>query len=117
LLGLAFAPDFATSGTFFISFTDMTGTSVIRRHKVSAANPNVADPTGQVILKVPQPFSNHNGGWIAFSPKDKFLYIGIGDGGSENDPNKTSQNSGLLLGKVLRIEINKDDFPAVAEKN
>ena len=90
---------------------------MVRRHKVSAADPNVADPAGQEILTIPQPFANHNGGWIAFSPKDKFLYIGIGDGGSENDPNKTSQNSTLLLGKMLRIDVTKDDFPTDAAKN
>lgn len=117
LLGLAFAPDFTTSGTFYICFTDTHGASVIRRHKVSAADPNVADPAGTNILTIPQPFSNHNGGWIAFSPKDKLLYIGIGDGGSENDPNKTSQNSMLLLGKILRIDVAKDDFPTDATKN
>jgi glucose/arabinose dehydrogenase len=117
LLGLAFAPDYATSGTFYVSFTDATGTSVIRRHKVSAADRNVADPAGTVVLTVPQPFSNHNGGWIAFGPKDKFLYIGIGDGGSERDPNNTSQNMGLLLGKMLRIDVGRDDFPGDPAKN
>jgi glucose/arabinose dehydrogenase len=117
LLGLAFAPDFAATGIFYVSLTSTTGTSVIRRHKVSAANPNVADPVGQDVLSIPQPFSNHNGGWIAFSPMDKFLYIGIGDGGSENDPNNTSQNLGLLLGKMLRIDPSKDDFPNDPARN
>ncbi len=117
LLGLAFAPDFATSGVFYVSLTDTSGASVIRRHKVSAADPNVADPAGKVILTIPQPFSNHNGGWIAFSPKDKFLYIGIGDGGSEGDPNNTSQNLGLLLGKMLRIDVNPDKVLADPARN
>src|SRR5205814_582635 len=75
LLGLAFAPDYSTSGLLYVSFTDTAGTSIIRRYTVSAADPNAADPaTAQTVLTVPQPFSNHNGGWIAFSPKDKFLY-------------------------------------------
>src|SRR5262249_11046715 len=111
LLGLAFAPDFATSGTFYVSLTDTTGTSVIRRHKVSAADPNVAEAAGTVVLTIKQPFANHNGGWIAFSPRDKLLYVGIGDGGSERDPNNTSQNLGLLLGKMLRLDVARNDFP------
>jgi glucose/arabinose dehydrogenase len=111
LLGLAFAPDFATSGAFYVSLTDATGTSVIRRHKLSAADPNVANPAGTVVLTVPQPFANHNGGWIDFGPKDKFLYLGLGDGGSEGDPNNTSQNPQLLLGKLLRLDVGRNDFP------
>jgi glucose/arabinose dehydrogenase len=111
LLGLAFAPDFAATGTFYVSFTDASGTSVIRRHKVTAANPNIADPAGTVVLTVPQPFANHNGGWIAFGPKDKLLYAGFGDGGSERDPNNTSQNPQLLLGKMLRLDVSRNDFP------
>jgi glucose/arabinose dehydrogenase len=111
LLGLAFAPDFADTGTFYVSLTDGTGTSVIRRHKVSAADPNAADPAGTVVLTVPQPFANHNGGWIGFGPKDKLLYAGFGDGGSERDPNNTSQNPQLLLGKMLRLDVGRNDFP------
>ena len=112
LLGMAFAPDYANSGLFYVSLTDSTGASVIRRHQVSAADPNVADPTGTPVIKIPQPFANHNGGWIAFGPKDKLLYIGIGDGGSERDPNNTSQKLGILLGKMVQIDPTKDDFPA-----
>jgi glucose/arabinose dehydrogenase len=117
LLGLAFAPDFTSTGIFYVSFTDTTGTSVIRRHKVSAVSPSLADPSGQVVLTIPQPFSNHNGGWIAFSPKDKFLYIGMGDGGSEGDPNNTSQNPQLLLGKMLRLDVSRNDFPGDPTRN
>jgi glucose/arabinose dehydrogenase len=117
LLGLAFAPDYATSSTFYVSFTATDGTSVIRRHKVSAANPDAADPAGTVVLTVHQPFPNHNGGWIAFGPNDKLLYIGIGDGGSERDPDKTSQNTGLLLGKMLRIDVGRNDFPGDPSKS
>jgi glucose/arabinose dehydrogenase len=117
LLGLAFSPDFTTTGLFYISLTDQSGASVIRRQKVSAADPNVAEPAGEVILTIPQPFSNHNGGWIAFSPKNKLLYIGLGDGGSEGDPNHTAQNLGLLLGKMLRIDVNRKDFPDDPSRN
>jgi glucose/arabinose dehydrogenase len=117
LLGLAFAPDYEASGLFFVSLTDSSGASVIRRHKVTAADSNVADPAGTIVVTVPQPFSNHNGGWIAFGPKDKLLYFGIGDGGSEGDPNNTAQDLGLLLGKMLRIDPTKDDFPADPARN
>ena len=118
LLGLAFAPDFATSGFLYVNFTNTAGTTVIRRYKVSSANSNVADPAGALdVISIPQPFANHNGGWIAFSPKDKFLYISVGDGGSENDPNKTSQNPKLLLGKMLRIDVAKDDFAGDPTRN
>jgi glucose/arabinose dehydrogenase len=118
LLGLAFAPDFETSGLFYVNFTNTTGNTVVRRYKVSAADKYVADPASALdILTIPQPFSNHNGGWIGFSPKDKFLYIAIGDGGSENDPKKTSQDPKLLLGKMLRIDVSKDDFPADPARN
>jgi glucose/arabinose dehydrogenase len=116
LLGLAFAPDYETSGLFYISLTDSSGASVIRRHKVTADS-NVAESAGTNILTIPQPFSNHKGGWIAFGPKDKLLYIGIGDGGSEGDPKNTSQNLGLLLGKMLRIDPTRDDFPADPARN
>src|SRR6266511_4269596 len=118
LLGLAFAPDFDANGFLYVNFTDTSGATVIRRYKVSQADPNVADPASATnVMTIPQPFSNHNGGWIAFNPKDKCLYIGMGDGGSENDPNKTSQNPKLLLGKMLRVDVTKDDFPADASKN
>jgi glucose/arabinose dehydrogenase len=118
LLGLAFAPDYATSGLLYVSFTDTTAASVVRRYKVSAANKDAADPASATnVLTIPQPFSNHNGGWIGFSPKDGFLYAAFGDGGSENDPNKTSQNPKQLLGKMLRIDVTKDDFPADPAKN
>jgi glucose/arabinose dehydrogenase len=69
------------------------------------------------VLTIDQPFPNHNGGWIGFGPKDGLLYIGIGDGGSEGDPNNTSQNLGLLLGKMLRIDVRGDDFPNDPTRN
>src|SRR4030095_5610073 len=77
-------------------------------YAVSQADPNVADTTERVILTIPQPFANHNGGMLAFGP-DGYLYIGMGDGGSGNDPNNYSQNVNQLLGKILRIDV--DQFP------
>lgn len=107
LLGLAFHPDYANNGTFYISHTDENGNNVIARYQVSADDPNRADPDSRVeILHVTQPFYDHNGGNIAFGP-DGYLYIGIGDGGSlGDDPGATAQDLSLHLGKMLRIDVN-----------
>src|SRR5205823_2713418 len=112
LLGLAFAPDYAQSGLFYVNFTDAGGTTHVRRFRVSAANPDVADPaTATTVLTVPQPFANHNGGWLGFGPRDGLLYVALGDGGSEGDPRRLGQDRGQLLGKMLRIDVNRNDFP------
>ena len=103
LLGLAFAPDYATSGRFYIDYTDSTGATVIARHTISG-NPDVANPIGTRLLTIPQPFANHNGGWIAFGP-DGYLYIGMGDGGDAGDPGDRAQNLNSLLGKILRLDV------------
>jgi len=104
LLGLAFAPDFATSGRFVIHYTNTAGDTRVSTVRVSA-NPDVADPaTEQVILAVAQPFSNHNGGQVAFGP-DGMLYIALGDGGSGGDPQNNGQNLDSPLGKLLRLEV------------
>ena len=113
LLGLALAPDYATSGRFFVNFTDRAGNTVIARFRRSA-NPLVADSASRFDLQVggarfiPQPFANHNGGNLAFGP-DGYLYVGLGDGGSGNDPQHRAQNSSELLGKMLRINVNVPD--------
>lgn len=114
LLGLALAPDFAQSGRFFVNFTDLNGNTVVARFRRSA--PLVADPGSRFDLKwgsgmaasIPQPYSNHNGGHLAFGP-DGYLYIGLGDGGSGNDPEHRAQNPSSLLGKMLRIDVNVPD--------
>ena len=106
LLGLAFHPSYATNGRLYLSYTDLNGTSVIREYKVLASNPNRADgASGRTILRVRQPYANHNGGHIAFGP-DGYLYIGLGDGGSGGDPGNRAQSLGTLLGKILRIDVN-----------
>ena len=107
LLGLAFHPNFATNGYFYVNYTRAgDGATAIERYSVSANNPNVADPSsGTVILTVPQPFNNHNGGTIKFGP-DGYLYIGMGDGGSGGDPGNRAQNINENLGKMLRIDVN-----------
>jgi len=105
LLGLAFHPQFSTNHRFFVDYTRQPdGATVIAEYQVSAANANVADATEKVLLVIPQPFANHNGGMVEFGP-DGFLYIGMGDGGSANDPGNRAQNINELLGKILRIDV------------
>jgi len=105
LLSLAFHPDFKNNGTFFVDYTDVNGDSNIVRYKVSAGDPNVADPnSAEQILFVDQPFPNHNGGLVMFGP-DGYLYIGFGDGGSQGDPNGNGQNLSDLLASILRIDV------------
>jgi glucose/arabinose dehydrogenase len=114
LLGMAFAPDI-DSGRFFVNFTDRNGDTVVARFRRSS-DPVVADPASRFDLRwapngsptIAQPFSNHNGGHLAFGP-DGFLYIGLGDGGSGNDPDHRAQNPQELLGKMLRIDVNVPD--------
>ncbi len=111
LLGLAFHPDYANNGYFYVNYTatnDAHATHV-SRYSVSASDPNVADPTSEVVLMdIAQPYSNHNGGCVQFGP-DGYLYIGMGDGGSANDPQGNGQNLTSWLGKMLRIDV---DNPA-----
>lgn len=105
LLGLAFHPDYASNGLLFVNYTDLNGDTVVARYERSGSDVNLADPeSASVILQVPQPDSNHNGGMLAFGP-DGYFYIGLGDGGGANDPNDNAQNLGTLLGKLLRIDV------------
>jgi len=105
LLGLAFAPDYASSGHFYVYYVDLAGHSVLARHRRSE-NPDVASPTARILLTVAQPpaYSNHKGGTIAFGG-DGMLYWGLGDGGGTNDPLNHAQNDGTLLGKMLRLDV------------
>ncbi|NJL33315.1 MAG: PQQ-dependent sugar dehydrogenase, partial [Chloroflexaceae bacterium] len=91
---------------FYIDYTDTNGDTVIARYFVAADNPNIAEPASeQVILRIEQPFANHNGGQLAFGPEDGYLYIGMGDGGGGGDPQQNAQNRQSLLGKILRINV------------
>jgi glucose/arabinose dehydrogenase len=112
LLGLALAPDFPTSGTFYAYLTNLGGNIELRRYRTLAGNRDQADPaSADLILTIPHPsFNNHNGGWIGFGP-DGFLYLGVGDGGSGGDPANNGQNTAVLLGKLLRIDVASDAFP------
>lgn len=105
LLGLAFHPDYDNNGYFFVNYTNTAGNTQISRFTVSAANPDIADPGSELfILDFNQPASNHNGGDMIFGP-DGYLYISSGDGGSSGDPNNLAQNIDVLLGKMLRLDI------------
>jgi glucose/arabinose dehydrogenase len=106
LLGLAFHPAFKTNRKLYVDYTNTAGDTVIREYRASATNPNVVDTaTGRTILKIAQPYANHNGGMLAFGP-DGYLYIGMGDGGGGGDPQDRAQNVNELLGKMLRIDVN-----------
>ncbi|HUK90935.1 MAG TPA: PQQ-dependent sugar dehydrogenase [Blastocatellia bacterium] len=105
LLGLTFHPKYFQNGRFFIHYSRASdGEGTIAEYHVSASNPNVADTTGKILLTMPQPFTNHNGGMIEFGP-DGFLYNGQGDGGSGFDPGNRAQNLGAFNGKFLRIDV------------
>jgi glucose/arabinose dehydrogenase len=103
LLGLAFHPNYEQNGFFYVNYTGKGGDTFIARFQASN---NLADPnTETILLTVEQPFSNHNGGALAFSPADGYLYAGLGDGGSGGDPFGNGQNTNVLLGKILRLDV------------
>ena len=112
MLGLAFHPKFKENGQFFVYYTTKDGpphTSVVSRFRVSKTDPNKADPASEeIVLSKTQPYWNHTGGSIQFGP-DGYLYIGLGDGGSANDPHENGQKLSTLLGKILRIDVDRRD--------
>jgi glucose/arabinose dehydrogenase len=108
LLSVAFHPQYRSNGFLFVNYTDKKGDTQIERYTVSA-DKNVADPrSAKHILAIDQPYSNHNGGLNLFGP-DGMLYIGMGDGGSQGDPHGNGQNRNALLGKLLRINVDRGD--------
>ena len=117
LLGLAFHPDYLNNGYFYVNFTRPDGDSRVSRFSVSDTDPNVADPDSEVVLlDVPQPFWNHNGGDVSFGP-DGYLYISFGDGGSGGDPQNNGQKRTTHLGKMLRIDVDNGSPYAVPDNN
>jgi glucose/arabinose dehydrogenase len=106
LLGLAFDPRYRENGYFYVYYSAANPRrSVLSRFNLDQSNPGLAAPQSEtIILEVEQPFSNHNGGQIAFGP-DGYLYIGLGDGGGAGDPQGNGQNLGTLLGSILRIDV------------
>ncbi|QOJ01516.1 MAG: PQQ-dependent sugar dehydrogenase [Phycisphaeraceae bacterium] len=125
LLGLAFHPRYQENGKFYVYYTDSSARSVVEEYRVSAGNPDQADPaSARLILRFSQPQENHNGGWIAFGP-DGYLYIASGDGGGANDSGSghttgtgnAQDITANWLGKMLRVDVDRDDFPADANRN
>jgi glucose/arabinose dehydrogenase len=102
---MAFSPKYATNGRFYVDYTDLAGDTRVVRYIVSKADPDRADrSTGKVLLRVDQPYPNHNGGQLQFGP-DGRLYVGMGDGGSSGDPGNRAQDPDTRLGKMLRITL------------
>jgi glucose/arabinose dehydrogenase len=118
LLSMAFHPDYATNGKFYVYMVNEQGNLEVRQYTRSTTNPNRADAaSGDVILAIDHPTnSNHNGGWLGFGPNG-MLYIGTGDGGAGGDPLNNAQNEDVLLGKMLRIDVNGDDFAGDASRD
>ena len=117
LLGLAFHPDYNNNGYFYLNYVNKNDSSIVARFSVSK-NPNIADEkTEKIILGIPQPYGNHNGGHLAFGPRDGMLYIGFGDGGKWGDPYNNAQDLNSLLGAILRINVDKGDPYSIPADN
>ncbi len=117
LLGLAFHPEFGTNGFFYVNYTNSNGNTHVARFSVDPANGDRALPGSEkILLRVDQPFSNHNGGDMHFGP-DGYLYISLGDGGSGNDPRDNGQTRTSFLGKLLRIDVDHGDPYAIPADN
>ena len=115
LLGFAFDPQYTTNGRFYVDVTTRVAGQLVtevRRY----TDPAIASEAAQVVIRVNQPFDNHNGGWIGFG-RDNDLYVALGDGGSANDPFNNAQNLNSNLGKILRLDVSADAYPADAARN
>lgn len=113
LLGLAFSPDYANDGLFYVNYTNLDGDTVVARFAVDPLQPNQAlADSEERILFIDQPHEWHNGGGLLFGPHDGYLYIGVGDGGFVGDPDNHAQNTTDLLGSILRIDVNPQAIPA-----
>lgn len=116
LLGLAFHPQYAQNGRFFVNYTDRNGDDVIARFQVTG-DANVADPNSETkFVTISDPFQNHNGGVLAFGP-DGYLYAGLGDGGGAGDPFGNAQKTDVLLGKILRFDVDSAEPYAIPADN
>ena len=108
LLGLAFHPRYAENGRFFVNYTDRQGHTHVVEYRAQPGAPTRADPaSAHELLRVAQPYANHNGGHLVFGPDGK-LYVGTGDGGSRDDPQQNGQNRAALLGKMLTLDVDAD---------
>ncbi len=109
LLGLAFHPEYADNGLFYVNYTDQSGTTRVVAYTVAQDDPNQADATSaREVFSIDQPYSNHNGGYMSFGP-DGYLYISVGDGGAGNDPLSVGQDPANLLGTIIRIDVDNYD--------
>jgi len=112
LLGMAFAPDYATTGVFYVNYTNRAGDTIVARFAADDPASDTPRLTGpKSVLKIKQPYSNHNGGCLAFEPGSKRLWVGVGDGGSGGDPHGNAQNPKALLGKMLVLDFGKGASP------
>ena len=117
LLGLAFHPQYAQNGRFYVNYTNRDNNTTISEFRAASGTADTADPASErKLVFVAQPFGNHNGGGLAFG-SDGYLYIGLGDGGSAGDPQGNAQNLGRALGKMLRIDVNSGNPYAVPVSN
>jgi glucose/arabinose dehydrogenase len=117
LLSVAFHPQYVENGRFFVNYTDREGATIVAGYQVSPSDPNRADPESeQVLLRISQPYQNHNGGQLQFGP-DGYLYIGMGDGGSAGDPLNNGQDPSTLLGTLLRIDVEEGGQYSVPQDN
>lgn len=117
LLGLAFHPDFKQNGYFYVNYVGAGDSTHISRFTLNSSDRNLADPASEYkLITIKQPYENHDGGNLCFGP-DGYLYIGMGDGGSAGDPENRAQNPSLLLGKMLRIDVNGGQPYAIPKTN
>jgi len=117
LLGLAFHPDWQTNDTFFVYYTNNSGNTTVSKY-TALSKDDADESSGDIIFTYSQPFSNHNGGWLGFGPNDGMLYISLGDGGSGGDPGNRAQDiTNQLLGKMLRVDVDGDDFAGDPNKD
>ncbi|MBO9367855.1 MAG: PQQ-dependent sugar dehydrogenase [Chloroflexi bacterium] len=116
LLGLAFHPEFEKNGYFYVNYTDLQGNTVIARFQAEPGAVQASPATEKRLLYLPQPYPNHNGGGMAFGP-DGYLYLALGDGGSAGDPQNNAQNPRSLLGKLLRIDVDRGEPYAIPPDN
>ncbi|GIW12237.1 MAG: glucose dehydrogenase [Dehalococcoidia bacterium] len=116
LLGIAFHPRFGENGRFFLASTARNGDNTVAEYRLAAGADQVDPLSGRVLLAIPDFASNHNGGHLAFGP-DGYLYIGTGDGGGAGDPQRTAQNLGSLLGKLLRLDVDRGEPYAIPPDN
>ncbi len=116
LLGIAFHPQYAENGYFFVNYTDRSGNTVIARFSGKPGTASADPASEKILLQVKQPYPNHNGGGVVFGP-DGYLYLSLGDGGSGGDPQNHAQSLTTFLGKILRIDVNQGDPYAIPDDN